>query len=73
MIFGDRHVLRLSTAADDAKHSIADFPHAHLIADLLNFAGEFNPGNVLGITGRRGIAAEALQDVRTIQSGGVAQ
>jgi hypothetical protein len=70
MIFLDRYVLCLSATADNAEHAIANFPRAHFIADLLNFAGELNSGNVLWITGRRRIATEALQDVGAVQSGG---
>ena len=66
MILRERYVLRLSTTADDAKNAITNFPHAHFIADLIDFAGEFNSGNVLWITGRRRITAEALQDVGAI-------
>jgi hypothetical protein len=70
MIFRNRDVLRLPAATDNTEHSIAGFPRAHFVADLLNFAGEFNSGNVLRITGRRRIAAEALQDIGAVQSCG---
>jgi hypothetical protein len=42
-----------------------------IIADLLYLSGEFNSGNVLGITGRGWVASEALENVCTIQSGGM--
>ena len=66
--FRHRDVFRLRAAAGDAENSIADFPNARVFADAFNFTGELKSGNVLRIAGRRGIATEALQDVRAIQS-----
>jgi hypothetical protein len=69
MILRDRYELGLPATASDTEHAIAGTPPAHLIAHLGNFTGEFNSGNVLWVTRRRRITPEALQDVRTIQSG----
>src|SRR5438105_2098993 len=68
MIFRNSNELSLSATADDSKDAIADFPTANFLADRFNFTGEFEAGNFLRISRRRGIASEPLQDVRTIQS-----
>src|SRR3989442_1367618 len=68
MIFRNSNKLGLSAATDDSKDSIADFPTANFLADRFNFTGELQSRNFLGISRRRGIASEPLQDVRTIQS-----
>lgn len=66
--FRNRDVFRLRAAAGNAEDTITYFPCARVLADAFDFAGELQPGNVLRITGRRGIVTEALQDVRAIQS-----
>ena len=68
MVCGNGDEFALSATADDAEDAIASLPFAHFIAHLCDFAGEFDSGNVLRITGRRRIAAKPLQDVRAIQS-----
>src|SRR5207237_874861 len=68
MIFRNSNELGLSTAADDSKDAITNFPTAHLFPDRFNFTGEFQAGNFLRISRRRGIASEPLQNVRAIQS-----
>ena len=60
--------LGLCAAANDSKNAIANLPPARVCTDLNDFAGEFQPGNLLRVTGRRRIATQALQNIRTIQS-----
>src|SRR2546427_234857 len=61
--------LSFATTTDSVRpNSFANFPRTRLVAYFDNFAGEFKSRNVLRITRRRGIAAQALQDVRPIQS-----
>src|SRR2546426_4842692 len=66
--FPRAHEFCLRTAACNAKHALPNLPPSHFIAGINNFAGELEPGNVLRITGRRGIPPHALEDVRPIQS-----
>src|ERR1041385_6972548 len=68
MIFRNCNELSLSATADDAEDSISNFPIANFLADRFNFTGEFQSGNFLRITRRRGIASESLQNVCAIQS-----
>src|SRR5687767_5237934 len=66
--FRNSDVCSLGAAAGYAEDSIADFPDARIFANALHFTGELESRNVLRVAGRRGIATEALQDVRAIQS-----
>src|ERR1041384_5133488 len=68
MIFRNCNELSLSATANDAEHSITNFPIANFFTDRFNFTGEFQPGNFLRITRRRGITSESLQNVCAIQS-----
>ena len=70
MIFGHRDVFSLAAAADDSENAIANLPGTHFFADGFDLAGKLNSGNVLRITGWRGITAESLQNVSAIQTRG---
>jgi len=63
-----QNVLGLSAPTDDAEYAISRFPTAHLSADLLNFAGEFQTRDIGRVPRRRRITPKALPDVGTVQS-----
>ena len=65
---GNRDVLGLRTAADDAEDAVADGGRHDVRAYRGHDAREFHPGNVGRDTGRRGVVTGALQEVGAVQS-----
>jgi hypothetical protein len=54
----------------DAENAVTDFPAAHRVSHGFHFTRELEPGNVLGVTGRRRIIPFPLHDVGPVQTSG---
>ena len=63
--------LRLRAASRDPENALADLPRPDRVSHGFHLASEFEPGNVLRITRRRGIFSLALHEVGAIEAGAV--
>jgi hypothetical protein len=59
----------MGPATDDPHHAIAFTPAVSFRAELCDFAGKFQPGNVLGSARRRSISTLSLQEIGAIERG----
>ena len=64
----DHSQFRVSAPAQQGADRVADRPPRHPFADLVDLAGHLQPRNVRG-TGRCGIAALTLQEIRPVDAG----
>ena len=65
-----RHLLGVRAAADEPKHAIADGEIRDPFAERVDLAGEFEAGDVGRHVGRRGVHAEALNEIGAVDGGG---